>query len=205
MSKINSMFYWLKQNFKGILVFFTLLAMGTGIVPTIEHGERFVAAIQYEKMVETSSPHIIAKEIEVQFNLYILNVQISDEYAVAWVLLTGDQEDASGLLYTFFYVLSEHYPNRMAYYILVAEAIPVKGVDGECTVVRGLAEYGISDLGMKKLLGWGKANAKNSLDLLFNEGEFSVAPFYYNAPYLGSLMEREPGHVPPWKQAEEAE
>lgn len=203
MSRIKNAFYWLRGNFKAIMVFITILAMGAGIAPTIRHGAAFVEALQYEKMVETNPPHIIAREAEAELEgMYVLAVDESAQFAVVWILPVemGEDGDPANIIYTLFALLDEHYPNREAYYIVVAEVISVVGVDGPCTMIRGLAEYGISLEGMRKLLGWGKANANNSLDLLFAEQKFGVSSFYYSPPYLKELLQREAGHVPPWEE-----
>jgi hypothetical protein len=199
MRKIKKAFSWLKQYHRAIIAFAITLMMGMGIMPTVMHGEAFVAAIQYEQMAEASPRHIIIKEIEANHAIYILHIEVTDLFAVAWIFPLAEIESPHEVLYDLFCMLEEQFPDRKAYFAVVSEVIPVKGVDGECTVIKGVAEYGITQAGMKKMLGWGKANSKNSLDILFRGQDFWAIPFGYDAPFLSTLLPRESGHVTPWE------
>ena len=197
------MINWLKQkkNIKGILVFITILCMGAGIAPTIRHGKGFVAAIRYEQMAEIVPAYAVAGEMEIQFGVYVLDIEIIGErFVVAWILPpTYGSEDAASVVYTFFTLLAKHYPDYEAYYVVIAETFLVTGVDGTCTAARGAAEYGMTGPAVQKMLAWGEENAESSLDTLYETGELWAMPYYQNPPYLESLLQREPGHIPPWE------
>lgn len=196
---IKDVFYWLEQNLRGIMIFLIILGLGAGIAPTVEHGKRFVAAIQHERMAKIVPAYAVTQEIESPFDVYVLNVLAEEEWAVAWILQPTSEIDVPDFLYTLFASLENRYPGRVAYYIVLARPIPVQGVDGACTVIQGTDEWGMSNLAVKKLLSWGKANAKNSLDMLFEAQEFWYVRYFQDFPYLESLLQREPGHIPPWK------
>jgi len=204
MSRIKNWFKGQKRNIVGTLVFLTILAMGAGIAPTVEHGKGFVAAIKYEQMAEIVPAYAVAGEMEAQFGIYILDIEvISERYVVAWMLPpTDDSEDAAGAVYTFFALLFEYYPGYDAYYTIITETFLAKGVDGKRTVARGIAEYGMTSMAIEKMLLGGEENAAASLDALYASQAFWVHPYGQDAPYLESLLQREPGHIPPWESEE---
>lgn len=196
---------WLKENGKGIAIFFTILAMGAGIMPTIGAGQAFVEALQFERMAEASPAYAVVRDVESQARFYVLSVEKVREYRLLWVLPSGsriisdDKLDAE--LYVMFASLVKNY-DAMRYIIIVAELSTAPTPAGFVLAFRGAGYFAITAEGAEQLIAAGIENANTSLTALYGSGDFETASLEWQAIYMTNLLPRAPGHIAPWEEEE---
>jgi len=206
--EVGTVWKWLRQNHKAILIFFTVLAMGAGIVPTIKAGQRFVEALQFEKMAEATPRYAVVRSIEAQTRYYVLSVENLEGMTVLWVLSHGgnvfdDELDAE--LYTMFVALAENCPAEEVYVIIVAEPEAVPLPTGYTTALHGMGFFSLAAGGVEILIGAGIENASESLGILYGLGAFDNQSLGGEGIYMINLLPRAPGHVVPWEAGGEIE
>lgn len=200
---MTKVFNWFRVYLKPTAVFVTILMMGMGIMPTIHQGQAFVSAIQFEKMAAETPAYQFTKDIEAEIDVYVLDIDMwpENDMVVVWLMPgnLGDM-DVGTFLHTVYAHLYQYYPDRSHYFIMIAEAAPIMGADGNVTVlVRGQAGYGMSQTAVLALLS--SSDIDTTLDTLYNSGEFQFQAFMYGMtpPYLSSLLPRAADHIPPWE------
>lgn len=205
--KISTVWKWLKQNHKGVLLFFAILAMGTGIAPTIGAGQRFAETLQFEKMAEASPAYAVVSDVEAQTQFYVLSVEgwVDEGLTVVWVLPLGVNNELvvgnnlHAELYTIFASLAKNYSEAANYLIIVAEPATVPTMTGFVTALRGTGYFSMSAAGAGQLVGAGIENADASLEALYGS-EFDIQSLQLESIYMTNLLPRAPGHIAPWEK-----
>ena len=202
--KASAAWKWLKQNHKGILLFFATLLMGAGIAPTVQHGKGFVAAIRFEKMAEVSPAYAVMREIEPQVRFYVLSVELPESVAMLWVLPSGNfiamDDELDPELYVMFVSLAKNYPDMAYYVIAVAGATTAPAATGPASAFTGVGYFTMSAVGVEQLIAAGIENAYISLKALFDIGDFDAQSLEGERLYMTNLLPRAPGQAFPWEE-----
>ena len=202
MFKISKAWKWLKQYHTTILTFISILAMGAGIMPTINHGAAFLEALQFEKMAEASPVYAAVRDVESQTRFYVLSVEDIDSMAVLWVLpssgsvIVDDKLDTE--LYVMFAALAKNYDAEI-YLIIVAETVTIPAPTGFILAFSGVGYFTITADGAKMLGEAGIENANATLKMLYGN-EFDAPSLEEQTFYMTNLLPRAPGHIAPWEE-----
>lgn len=195
-------FNWLKQNFKGVVVFVTILAMGAGILPTVHYGTVFVESIKFEKMAEASPAYAVVRDIEAQTSYYVLSVARSNGILVVWILADENEnyEDTEVDLYAMFSSVREHYGEQDCI-ILEAEETTLPSMNGPVIGFQAWGFYSMTAEAIQALAESDIENVDDTLTALYSGDGFDASPVGTdNDVYMTVLLARSPYHIAPWEK-----